>query len=137
MLDSHPDMAIPGEAQFLAPMAKNRRRYERKRFSTERFVHDLGRSPEFRGWRLPIQEVRGMFAEHTPRDFSEAIRGVYALYAHTFGKPRYGDKTPRNVFAMTTLPVVLGRPGRSGIALEAVGSSGTSGTCPARSRELH
>ena len=38
--------------------------------------------------------VRELFREDPPRDVPDGIRGAFAVYAASRGKPRYGDKTP-------------------------------------------
>lgn len=103
MLGSHPDVAIPAEAQFLVPLAKVRTRYEGPSFSSERLILDLRRRPEFRRWKLPDSEVRGAMEDAAPSNFPDAMRSIYALQARRHHKQRYGDKTPRHVFSMPLL----------------------------------
>jgi hypothetical protein len=95
ILDTHPEMAIPGESHFIPVMVKARRRYESASgFRTERFLHDLGRHPRFRRWDLSEETVRRSFRAEPPSSLAAALRKVYALYAEDRGKQRYGDKTP-------------------------------------------
>lgn len=95
MFDSHPHMAIPGESHFIAPMALQRARYEStKGFDSESFTTDLLRHPRFRLWSLTDGDVRDDIIGDPPRDLAEAVRRVFAMYARSRGKARYGDKTP-------------------------------------------
>lgn len=96
ILDSHPEMAIPGESYFIADMGWNRQCYERHNgFATELFVSDLLKHPRFCLWDLPEEEVRkALTTPPPPESYADAIRRVFALHAHLQGKTRYGDKTP-------------------------------------------
>jgi hypothetical protein len=101
MLDSHSELAIPGESHFLMPMAEDCRRYEQNgELSVDLFVTDLLASERFLYWDLSEEDVRAALAAREPRDFPGAVRAVYAFYAARNGKPRYGDKTPNHVLAI-------------------------------------
>ena len=47
IFDSHPDLAIPGEARFVAKLAN---RYREKGYDIERFLKDLGKDDRFENW---------------------------------------------------------------------------------------
>src|SRR3954447_9662677 len=96
MLDAHPTFAIPGESYFPVWLSRFPYRYgEGDRFARDRFLSDLFVHEYFVNvWQLPPGKVRRAVDEAKPRDFAEAVRAVYALYAQEQGKPRYGDKTP-------------------------------------------
>src|SRR3990172_2465569 len=103
MLDSHPELAIPGESYFVVSMGRHRRRYERDgRLLTERFIADIVGHPRFRRWGLQETEVREALTP-SPRGYPGAVRCVFALYAHREGKERYGDKTPSYVLNIPML----------------------------------
>lgn len=104
MLDSHPDIALPPESYFVIDMGRRRRRYEAaKGFQTERFVRDLLTHRWFRKWGLKDEDVSRSYRERSPRDYSDAVRLAFSLYAAERGKGRYGDKTPNYVLRMPLL----------------------------------
>ncbi len=83
MLDSHPDLAIPGESHFIPKMT------HLKGFLDVVFTDQFARK-----WGLPEPKVRVRFAATPPATYPDAVRLLYACYAEVQGKPRYGDKTP-------------------------------------------
>ncbi len=97
MLDSHPDLAVPGESYFvveLAPRFVSRwwRRFDRRRCLDAVLAHE-----RFVQWELDDGAVRDAVAAAEPRDFAALVRVLYAAYASARGKHRYGDKTPNYV----------------------------------------
>ena len=83
LLDSHPDLAIPGESHFIPQMSH-----------LAGFL-DVVFSDQFvRQWGLPEAHVRARFAGEPPASYADAVRLLYACYAESRGKPRYGDQTP-------------------------------------------
>lgn len=103
IFDSHPDLSIPGEAQFVAKLAGNRERYEGEEFDTGRLVKDLGKQDRFENWGLDIADVETVLADPPVGDFPDAIRRLYALYATQRGKSRFGDKTQANIHHLPLL----------------------------------
>jgi len=104
MLNAHPDLAIPPESYFPVKLWAGRHRYERAGgFDLGMLAADLLDNPNlprsaarFReNWGLDPKLVRARLSGVEAIDYPEAIRRVYALYAETHGKPRYGDKTPK------------------------------------------
>src|SRR4051812_36230761 len=90
MLDSHPQLAIPGESRFIPTMAARRDRYERAEgFAVEAFISDLAATPWFRHWGLSVDDAAGAVADRRPGDVADAFRALYALQADIAGKPRY------------------------------------------------
>lgn len=106
MFNAHPAMAVPYESYFLAPMgrAESRRHYETEAgFAVDSFVRSLQCEPGFRQWGIP-EEALGMALLHPPpRDYPDAARRVFALYASLQQKPRYGDKTTLYVLNIALL----------------------------------
>jgi Sulfotransferase family len=94
IFDSHPELAMSHEAHFVAPMVRNRSKYEGDGFDTDRFVDDLYGNPNFRRQGLDRAEVEAAMAVARPGDTADAVRTVFAAYAAGHGKRRYGDKTP-------------------------------------------
>jgi hypothetical protein len=104
MFDSHSQMAIPTESHFITSLARRRRRYGSDGvFNTEQFISDLFQQRRFRRWGLEEQVVKEAVADSVPDDYPDAIRSVFALYAHLQGKHRYGDKTVRYLVDMRSL----------------------------------
>jgi hypothetical protein len=91
MLDSHPSLAIPDESHFITELHRGWLGARRSPASTlERvLVHS-----RFLRWGLDPAEVRRMAAVTRPSSYGEVMRTVFAAYAATRGKPRWGDKTP-------------------------------------------
>ncbi len=94
IFDSHPDLAIPGESHFIIPLARRRRLYEGPDgLRSDRLLSDIRKEPRFLAWDLPIPDVEKALSDPPVPDYPEAIRRLYALYAQSRGKTRYGDKT--------------------------------------------
>jgi hypothetical protein len=106
MFDSHPEMAIPWESYFIMQLARRRGDYERDEFDVDRFLADLRRTP-FPRWGLDEGEVRHGLLEARPAGFGDAVRALFAAYARSRGKARYGDKTPDYVYDLPTLASLL------------------------------
>ena len=103
MLQGHPALAIPPESYFPVRMWPGRARYLREDgFDMGRFVDDLLHHPRLPRpartvrdkWDLDPLLLQERLQGVMPIDYPEAIRRIFALYAETKGKPRYGDKTP-------------------------------------------
>jgi hypothetical protein len=106
MLDSHSQLAIPGESHFIVEMAGRRERYEAADGPVaEAFVEDLVESGVLALWQLPEAALRRALGVAAPRSLASAIRVLFATYAAQQGKRRYGDKTPGYV---RELPVLAG-----------------------------
>jgi hypothetical protein len=103
MLDSHPELAIPGESYFVVELAARYRRRALRRFPLDRFLDEIAAHERFRKWGVPEETLREVAAERRPRDFADAMRAVFASYARHQGKPRYGDKTPAYVLDLPLL----------------------------------
>jgi hypothetical protein len=101
---AHPQMAIPDEAHYVMQMLTKRDRYERKDgFATEVFLRDLLGHKLFPFWVLPRETVVESFRSEPPASYADAVRRVFLLYAKQGGKPRYADKSPRNVLNLPPL----------------------------------
>jgi hypothetical protein len=103
MLDSHPQLAIPGESYFIVELAPKLRRRRWRRFDTGGFVDALLAHERFQQWEIPEPMVRATIDAAAPDDFSSAVRSVYELYARQHGKARAGDKTPNYVLQIPLL----------------------------------
>lgn len=95
VFDAHSHLAIPYESHFMPPLLRRRARYERDGgVALEGFLPDLFAFPFVERWGLTHQDIRDALEEDSPSTVTDALRSVFALYASTRSKPRYGDKTP-------------------------------------------
>jgi hypothetical protein len=95
MLNSHPDLAVPPESEFVPVLTRNRARYETEGgFNVRLFVEDLDRYGKFERWPLTRDEVEQALIQAGPMSTPEAMRSLYSYFASRVNKPRYGDKTP-------------------------------------------
>jgi hypothetical protein len=120
MLDSHPDMAVPGEAGGFAlrlcldgfgrlsdPNADARPRpgsaLPYSRAEAEALLHELDGEHRFQRWGLDparvVEEVVSAGVSSRPG----FVRALYRSYAQVEGKVRAGDKTPDHVLHMPLL----------------------------------
>jgi len=98
LLDSHPSLAVPPEAYFVAPALVYRSRYETgsgsgPRLDLDALLADIAEDRSFPDWQLgpaALAEVRAQGLRTVP----DALLALYRAYAHQQGKPRAGDKTP-------------------------------------------
>jgi Sulfotransferase family len=104
MFDSHPDMAVPDESNFVPRFARARERYEQPwGFASAVFLGDLFRQSWFRKSGMSQEAAWDAFDARPPADLPAAIREVFAAYARQHGKRRYGDKTPNYVLHLPLL----------------------------------
>ena len=94
MLERGGEIAIPPESYFPVSLAQ---RHTRGAFEPAPFTAELAANARFREWGVPAADVS------EAGSFAEAVRTVYAAYAHAHGAPRYGDKTPPFVLHMDLL----------------------------------
>jgi hypothetical protein len=101
MLDSHPDLAIPGESHFIPRLAQ-----ELRPFSAAAFLDAVFAEERVQKWGMSEQDVRAAFDDRPPAKYPDAVRLFYSCYAASQGgKSRYGDKTPPYV---RHLPLLAG-----------------------------
>jgi hypothetical protein len=104
MLASHPELAIPEEANFRVKLSVKPERYEQANgLDLDAFVSALFAEDMFRLWGLPEEEVRMALRAAAPRSLSDAMRALFFHTARKEGKTRYGDKTPQAVMVMPRL----------------------------------
>jgi hypothetical protein len=104
MLDSHPDVAIPGETHWLPKLIKAQERRAQSADELADLIIDHKRWGDF---QLDANDLRERFAALDPVTAADAIRAFYMLYAQREGKSRYGDKTPGYVQEMRRIQRVL------------------------------
>ena len=99
MLDSHREMAVPPESYFLIPLMK-------EPYNREGFLSLLAGHRRFLRWGLPVEAVAESLSKKQPDDLPGAVRVLYETYATSFGKTRWGDKSPgyvRRIHALADL----------------------------------
>ena len=98
LLDSHPELAVPGESYFVPWLAERFEAWDEGRFLDEVTTH-----PRFLEWGLGRDVVAAELARSAAATYADGVRAVYRCYAAAEGKPRYGDKTPGYVFTLALL----------------------------------
>jgi hypothetical protein len=104
MLDSHPDLAIPGETHWVPKLIKAQ---ERRKHSADELADLIIDHKRWGDFHLDATDLRARFEALDPVTAADAIRAFYFLYAEREGKSRYGDKTPGYVKDMRRLQRVL------------------------------
>jgi len=103
MLTSHPNLAIPAETHFIVPLSLDPRINSGGGLDVSALCERLFRQPGFDHLGLDPADVRTALTERSVRTFSDAMRSLFALYARSQGKSRYGDKTPIHVLHINRL----------------------------------
>ncbi len=104
IFDSHPDLAIPGESHFVTKLGRERARYEGVgALHPELLYEDLEKEKRFLKWGLDQGAVELTLNDPEVKDFPEAMRALYRLYAAAQGKSRYGDKTQAYIHELPLL----------------------------------
>lgn len=110
MLDAHSQIAIPPETDFIPAMTGLINPFSRLFYrrivllAQHRHVRDNLREAFYRlvtGWpswpdfHLSEEQFRAELSRLRPFTLSNGLRCFYRIYAARFGKPRWGDKTPK------------------------------------------
>jgi hypothetical protein len=104
MLDSHPELAIPGETHWVPKLIKAFERSKQSADDAADLVIDHKRWGDF---HLDGEELRERIRAIDPVTAADSIRAFYLTYAEREGKARYGDKTPGYVREMRRIQRVL------------------------------
>lgn len=97
MLDSHPDLAIPPETQFLPSLIKT----TRKGGATCEQAHGVvAGHRQWGDFNLDSSELLRRYCALETINPETTIRTFFELYAEREGKPRWGDKTPNYIKRM-------------------------------------
>lgn len=105
MLDSHPELAIPGESHFIPALWEARRRYRRSGagFDAELLARDICSTPHVRRWEIDVERVLARVRSLPAPTFAGVVGCVFEEYAALHGKRRWGDKTPIYVLSIDLL----------------------------------
>jgi len=104
MLDSHPEVAIPGETHWVPKLIKAFERSKQSADDAADLVIDHKRWGDF---HLDAEEVRARIRALHPITAADVIRAFYSTYSEREGKSRYGDKTPGYIQEMRRIQRVL------------------------------
>jgi hypothetical protein len=95
MLDSHPDLAIPGESHFLPSLARRRPGYlTGETVDAAALADEIVGIPHWKRWGTGEDLVHRRVAALKEPSFADVIEAVYMAYADARSKQRWGDKTP-------------------------------------------
>ena len=92
MLDAHPQLAVPPETHFLPALAKAARG---PAVTPHDLVEVIVADRRWTDFGFSREELERMFENIRPVNARAAARAFYRAYAERYGKPRWGDKTPR------------------------------------------
>jgi hypothetical protein len=108
MLDSHPELAIPPETGFLTRCAEfvNQDAITRAEFYDALTRHPP-QMPTWSDFGIPAEDFWAALQKIEPFTVTEGYRTFYRLYIARFNKPRWGDKSPRNIFYLPQIEKIL------------------------------
>jgi hypothetical protein len=104
MFDSHPDLAIPPETEFIHRLRKT---WLDSGEQLEPVVATLVGSRRWVDFGLREDELRERLEAGSVATLPELIRCFYRLYAERQGKRRWGDKTPNYVLLIPQIASLL------------------------------
>jgi hypothetical protein len=104
MLDTHPEVAIPGETHWVPRLIK---RMERRKLTAHEAADFVVNHKRWGDFHLDAETLRERWRTIRPFNAADAIRAFYGLYCEREGKSRYGDKTPGYVREMLRIQRVL------------------------------
>ena len=110
-LDSHPDMAIPGESDVTVPLLLAARGPDRL-LPRRRAAEILADSHRTAAWGIDLAAVLASVPETSGRGGPEVsaaalVRALHDAYADAHGRPRGGDKTPFHARRVDLLTAAL------------------------------
>jgi hypothetical protein len=109
MLDAHPQVAIPPETGFVAPLSEvGKENYAGSESFWQLLTgHPHSEASTWPDFHLQKQELRDALEKVHPFNPADGLRTFYRLYAARFNKRRYGDKTPSYARHMTAIEALL------------------------------
>lgn len=106
IFSSHPDLAVVHESQFVPRLARRHHRPGRP-LDLNRLLADLARNPDVGRMGVEVSAVRERLRGHSALTYPDVVREVFACYAASRNKSRYGDKTPGYVLHIGQLADLL------------------------------
>ncbi|MGZ4735151.1 MAG: sulfotransferase family protein [Acidimicrobiia bacterium] len=104
MLDSHSTLAVPPESYFVVSLLQSSARLEKAAgLDWTTLLERVESDRYFRDWNLAPEALVALRTDDRVRTTADAVAGLYATYAATHGKARYGDKTPSNLGSVDLL----------------------------------
>jgi hypothetical protein len=110
MLDAHRDLAIPPETHFIPAIAEACGGPATKpagRESPACFLAAITGTAHWPDFGVDSDALKRQVAACAPFTLGAGLRAFYRLYAARFGKPRWGDKTPRYLVSLPLIQQVL------------------------------
>jgi Sulfotransferase family len=107
MLDAHPALAMPPETAFLKHVVTLPSSPDVARRFVDIVTADRSPISNWSDFGLDAADFAARIAALAPFSLAAATRAFYDLYAASEGKPRAGEKTPDNIFAMREIAAVL------------------------------
>lgn len=86
MIDSHPQIAIPPETQFISTLDRN--------CDCEGFIRHVTTHRRWPDFHLDRDAFADLVRSLPDFSITEGLRAFYRAYSWRFGKMRWGDKTP-------------------------------------------
>lgn len=110
MLDSHPELAIPGESHFLPSLAARFKAAGPDAAADPRAVAAaVMRTDHWKRWDASAELVQRRVGQVGAPTFAGAVEAVFMAYAEGHGKSRWGDKTPIYVLSIPLLAGIFPR----------------------------
>jgi Sulfotransferase family len=104
MLDAHPELAIPPETHFAAPVIAA---FEGGGGGRDAAVRAMVGNRHWPDFGIPAENFTRAAEAAKPTAAGPLLRLFYETYAARVGKPRWGDKTPPYLDRMTSIQAVL------------------------------
>ena len=104
MIDAHPELAIPPETHFLPRLLALTGGGEALR---EAMYVVMTSESTWADFGISHGSLTEAFARVAPFTLAGGLRAFYGLYAHRFGKQRWGEKTPFYGRSMRAIEIVL------------------------------
>jgi hypothetical protein len=103
ILDTHPQLAIVHETQWLPRLFEKRRGLTDSGLVTPDLPPLLAEHSRFARLEMEPSEVQNLIREACPLTYAEFVTRLFDLYGHKRGKPLVGEKSPGYVRHIRTL----------------------------------